>query len=120
VHQQTAAVSKPVQVELEEIEESQLAMIAAPGIISYNSGSRLNSAKYPALNRRPRESDSLRPNLFHLQGTHQQFYQDGTGELVDVIGSKRLAVNSGDQDRFKMKIDCPSEPSRQIVVRVRD
>jgi NADPH-ferrihemoprotein reductase len=98
-HQQ-AVVEKPAQVE--EAEEGQLT-IAAPEIASSDSGNRLSSTKYPALNLRPRESDSLRPNLFHLQGTPQQFYQDGTGEL-DVIGNKRLAVNSGEQGLLEMKI----------------
>jgi NADPH-ferrihemoprotein reductase len=102
-HQLGAAASEPVQQQ--EAEESQLAMtmIPAPGIDSSDSGSRLRSAKYPALNLRPRENDCLRPNLFHLQGTSQQFYQDGTGEL-DVIGNKRLAVNSGEQGLLEMKI----------------
>ena len=61
------------------------------------------SKKFPTILLRPRESDLVRKHLFHLQGTTDQFYADGTGKL-DVISNKLLGIEAGESGIHEMKV----------------
>jgi NADPH-ferrihemoprotein reductase len=77
--------------------------IACPGIATSEDGMRMISKKYPTIQLRPKETDIVRADLFHLQGKSGQFYSDTTAQL-DVISNKLLTANAGETGLHEMRV----------------
>ena len=77
--------------------------VSCPGIALAPCGTRMVSSKYPILNLKPAESDVVRGDLFHLQGTDQQFYRDDTAHF-DVVSNKLLTVNAGETGLHELRV----------------
>lgn len=69
--------------------------------------SRTTSEKFPTLALLPRANEHVRKNLFHLDGTPNQFYANATGSL-DVIGNKLLGVEAGEAGIHELKLAAPN------------
>lgn len=83
--------------------EDEFPRVSCPGIALTEDDMRMTSRKYPTIQLRARESEMVRKHLFHLNGTTDQFYTDGTGQL-DVIGNKVLGVEAGESAMHEMKV----------------
>lgn len=74
-----------------------------PEITRRKDGMRLASEKYPVLALQPPTSDVVRRDLFHLQGTPQQFYPNSI-QKWQVTGNQSLAPNAGETAIQEMKL----------------
>lgn len=86
-----------------EEEAQQPRMACSPDVSSTEDCSRLKSKKYPVLKLLPPFSDIVRQDLFHLQGTANQFYSDTTRQW-QVLGNQSLAPNGGGRAIHEMRI----------------
>ena len=76
-----------------------------PGICKSeeSNNQRLASTKYPPLNLKPPTSTVTCQDLFHLQGTGRQFYEDGTAKL-GILGNKNITIDSAEAGLHEMRI----------------
>jgi len=74
-----------------------------PGVSSREDGTRLASTKRPTIKLLTPVTDIVRENLFHLQGTPNQFYPSSVKEW-EVNSNQSLAPQGGDTALHEMKI----------------
>eukprot|EP00529_Nitzschia_sp_RCC80_P001677 CAMPEP_0113481714 /NCGR_PEP_ID=MMETSP0014_2-20120614/22549_1 /TAXON_ID=2857 /ORGANISM="Nitzschia sp." /LENGTH=879 /DNA_ID=CAMNT_0000375215 /DNA_START=10 /DNA_END=2649 /DNA_ORIENTATION=- /assembly_acc=CAM_ASM_000159 len=68
-----------------------------------NDGMRLASEKYAPLDLQPPQSDIVRRDLFHLQGTNQQYYASET-QKFQVVSNQSLAPKAGETAIHEMTL----------------
>jgi NADPH-ferrihemoprotein reductase len=78
-----------------------------PGISLRDDGTRLVSQKHSPIKLLPRVTDFVRDNLFHLQGTPDQFYLDSVQEW-QVKSNQSLSPQGGETALHEMKIHIAS------------
>ena len=96
---------EPVQVvqAVQPEKEGDQPTLSCPGIATSKSGQRMISKKHPTLRLRPRVTDVVRDDLFFLQGSQHQFYQDGTG-LLNIVNNKLLTANAGETGLHELRV----------------
>ena len=87
--------------------------VSCPGIAKTEDGTRRVSTKYPTINLKPAVTDVVRGDLFHLQGTPDQFYSNQTGRL-DVIDNRLLGANAGETGLHEIRISLRDNHANRL------
>jgi NADPH-ferrihemoprotein reductase len=103
-----AEAEAPRDVDDDHPVQSNVQRIACPGIATSHDGTRRISAKYPTLSLQPAQKDLVRPDLFDLQGTPQQFYSDATAPLI-VRSNRLLASDAGESGLHEIQVSLDQD-----------
>jgi NADPH-ferrihemoprotein reductase len=102
------AAEAPSDVDDDHPVQTNVQRISCPGIATSHDGTRRISAKYPTLSLQPAQKDVVRPDLFDLQGTSQQFYSDATAPLI-VRNNRLLTSDAGESGLHEIQVSLDQD-----------